>query len=78
MMKLIPNNVDIYEQFRRREQFVNMVAKWAKTPVSGGHLDLKELEKHSGVQCHYVGQNLAGFELVNKEAYTVFVLKWSS
>jgi hypothetical protein len=77
-MKLIPNNVDIYEQFRRRDQFVKMVEKWSSKSARGGRIDLKELLKHSGVQCHYVGENLAGFELVNKEAYTMFVLKWAA
>jgi hypothetical protein len=77
--KLIPNDVDIYEQFRRRDQFIKMAAEWAGAPVTGGYspkIDLDQLEKDSGVRCIYVGDNLAGFELVDERAWAIFILKW--
>jgi hypothetical protein len=89
--RLIPNDISIYEQFRIRHDFLKQVDTWSKhkrfsqyvgyTPEQ--YIDLDELEQVSGVRCFwrkYIGENqrmLAGFELVNIEAYTMFVLKYS-
>jgi len=91
--RLIPNDISIYEQFRIREDFLKQVDTWSKqkrfsqyvgyTPDQYRYIDLNDLEQASGVRCFwrkYIGENqqmLAGFELVNIEAYTMFVLKYS-
>jgi hypothetical protein len=80
-MKLVPDNVDIYEQFRRRNQFVRMVERWAgKKSVSGPYcykVDVKLLEEESGIRCEYLRQNLVRFELVDQKAYTMWLMRWS-
>ena len=82
-MKLIPNDVDINEQFRRRAQFVNMVKQWNFTvnnvPITNDELgiDLNKLQQASGVRCYRVGRNLTGFELVDEKIYTMWMLRWS-
>lgn len=80
-MKLVPNDVDIYEQFRRKAQFIKMVERWSgKQSVSGPSsykIDVKSLEEESGVRCEYFRHNLVGFELVNRKAYTMWLMRWS-
>jgi hypothetical protein len=82
-MKLIPNDVDINEQFRRRAQFVNMAKRWNFTvnnvPITNdeSRIDLNKLQQASGVQCYRVGRNLTGFELVDEKIYTMWMLRWS-
>jgi hypothetical protein len=82
-MKLIPNDVDINEQFRRRAQFVNMAKRWNFTvnnvPITNdeSRIDLNKLQQASGVRCYRVGQNLTGFELVDEKIYTMWMLRWS-
>ena len=76
-MKLIPSNINIYEQFRIRDNFIKMVERWCGKNPNYVAIDLNQLEQVSGVKCFYVGQNLAGFELVDPKAYSWFVLKCS-
>jgi hypothetical protein len=83
-MKLIPNNVDIMEQFRIRNEFMEMVDSWLIDKYPGEILsdDLLpgELLNASGVRCHLVKNNanrvLAGFEIVDKKRYAWWLLKW--
>lgn len=78
--KLIPNDVDIYEQFRRRERFIKLVERWSGIPGFTGlyfKVNLEQLEEDSGVRCFYVGDNLAGFDIVDERMYAFFILKWS-
>lgn len=77
VVKLIPQDVDIYEQFRRRDEFIAMVRRWSKLHPSYHKISTTELLKASGVRCWYMGTNLAGFELLDPEQYTMFVLKYS-
>ena len=78
VVKLIPQDVDIYEQFRRRDNFINMVKRWCRADPNSYKISTTELLKASGVRCWYMGTNLAGFELLDPEQYTMFVLKYSS
>jgi len=83
MIKLIPNNINVSEQFRIRTQFVGMVRKWrqsllATTSKKYLELELQWLERDSGVRCHYTNHGeLAGFKLVDEKIYAWFVLRWS-
>ena len=86
MRNIIPNNITIFEQFQRRDQFMDMVAKWQRSlpgyalPVRGCNRKIKieQLLKDSGVKCHYANTGiLAGFKLVDEKAYAWFVLRWS-
>ena len=77
-VKLIPRDADIYEQFRRRDNFINMVKRWCREDPNSHKISTTELLKASGVRCWYMGTNLAGFELLDREQYTIFVLKYSS
>ena len=77
-VKLIPQDVDIYEQFRRRDEFVNMVKRWCKADPNHHRISTTELLKASGVRCWYMGDHLAGFELLDNELYMMFKLKYSA
>ncbi len=76
-IRLIPRDINIYEQFARRDNFFKMIERWCGHNPVYNTINLDQLEQASGVRCFYVGQNLAGFEIVNTKAYSWFVLKWS-
>jgi hypothetical protein len=73
---LIPINSSIYEQFKARDEFIALVKNWCKADPNFYKISTIELLKASGVRCWYVGDNLAGFELLDQEAYMMFKLKW--
>lgn len=83
MRKLIPSDIDIYEQFRHRNRIVGMINKWAtsaptsKSALLGDKIHLEQLRNDSGIRCWYVGRNLAGFELEDEKMYSLFLIKWS-
>lgn len=77
-VKLIPNDVDIYEQFRRRDEFIMCVKRWCRADPNLSKISTIELLKASGVRCWYMGTNLAGFELLDREQYLIFKLKYSA
>ena len=78
--KLIPNDINILEQFRIRDHFEQMVDRWGgRNQITISYTyraNLKRLEEDSGVRCHYIGTRLAGYELVNEKAYIMFILTW--
>lgn len=78
MKRLIPRDINIYEQFRRRNEFVAMVTRWCRANPNFYKISTIELLKVSGVRCWYMGENLAGFELLDEEAYLMFKLKYSN
>lgn len=74
---LIPRTGTVSEQCEVRKYIFSAIEKWAGCALNlDTKVDLERLEKESGIRCHYAGDNLAGFELVNESAYTLFILKW--
>ncbi len=77
-ISLIPKNCSIYEQFKARDEFIALVTKRYKTNPNYVKISTIDLLKESGVRCWYVGNNLAGFELLDREAYLIFKLRYSN
>ena len=83
MIKLIPNDINVSEQLRIRNQFVSIVGKWKQSLLVNTdkkylELELQCLEEDSGVRCHYTNHGeLAGFKIVDEKIYAWFVLRWS-
>lgn len=75
-MKLIPNNIDVTEQFVILNRFLDMVERWQKYAIEND-IDATELLEASGVKCYKINKRLAGFEIVDFEKYLMFVLKYS-
>ena len=76
-VKLIPSDISISEQLERRNRFVAMVERWNRCSIYSGKINVKQLLIDSGVRCYYVGENLAGFEILDEEDFMLFILKWA-
>lgn len=84
-MKLIPNNITVGEQFALKYKFIKMVENWADSTRQSIPYDLEKLQEASGVKCKYVKSkfmekgyfDICGFDVVDREAYLIFLLKWS-
>ena len=82
-MRLIPNNIDVSEQFKIRYRFIEMVSRWYDE-VNHENSYLEDIAfinttlllKESGIRCHYVTGNLAGFFLEDEQQYIAFTLKY--
>ena len=83
MIKLIPNDINVSEQLRIRNQFVSIVENWKKSLLANTskkylELELQWLERDSGVRCHYTNHGaLTGFKIVDEKMYAWFVLRWA-
>lgn len=75
--RLIPSDASISRQFEIRNQLVLKIERWAGHKINSvwPKIDVASLEKASGIRCHYVGDNLAGFNLVDEQAYLLFILR---
>lgn len=81
-MKLIPNDITVEQQFKILGKFLRLVENWAGVPRYNidqicFEIDVDELLKDSGVKCQLLNNRLVGFEIVNKQAYLMFMLRWS-
>lgn len=80
-MKLIPNDITVSEQFALRSKIDSAINNWLhdeSTPFnSHSNKSVAELERVSGIRCTYL-ENLVlgGYELVDEEKYSWFLLKW--
>lgn len=79
MRKLIPNNINIIEQLRIRDQFVYQTEQWCQSiEIFTNKPNLEWLETNSGVRCHYTNNGvLAGFKVVDEKSYVMWLLRWA-
>ena len=79
-MKLIPNDISVTEQFELYNRFIEMVIKWdGRYPFDPKHIDTVKLLSDSGIKCYHASyaNRLAGFEVIDQQKYTIFLLKYS-
>lgn len=85
-VKLIPNNIDIYQQFVIRDKIVKGIKKWVEEKYIRGtgeyaefvftNASLDTLEQECGIKCTLLSNGeLVGFEMTNEKQYSWFALK---
>lgn len=86
-MRLIPNNISIFEQFIIRDKIDKGITKWAREKYLNDAersskfvfttSSLETLEQECGIKCVLLTNGaIGGFEMTNEKTYAWFTLKY--
>ena len=81
VVKLIPNDITVSEQFRIRKSIIDGIYKWSGKK-NFKDIDLKQLETETGIRCQLIVHDympngmLINFECVDPKLYIWFTLRW--